>query len=355
VLAVFARLLDYPDELVNPVTGDVMKVSPGFCFIAAQNPPTYAGRQVLPGCISSRVVVLDVPPYDDEEVRCILKCCGLPHGCDPAVVLDALQYDAEAPNQSGAATLRHFLKLRRRMGMVALLPPALRSSVLGLGGAPGPDGVDLAAVWRQHALLHAAALYPPSLLRNPVAISGRVTFDPATHAWQFALGVLPDGPALHLRRLAAANMPHTTVDVVSTLPADAHLLLGRLALGLVAGDPLLIRGPSSYKQFCVRLLVEMLAGPEAVSDACDSGVAGAQAPPLDAGGGDGASAGAAAGTAIGAGVGAVRRSASQALEIVCLSNLSEARDLVGGVGKCHAPCSHSALCAAPSTESPMCA
>ena len=134
VVAVLAHLLDFPPDFTNPISGTPVKVHEDFAFLATQNPPKYAGRNMLPPALRRRVITLEVAPYksafheeggeskpiddvDNNELAEVLRKdnteavssagCGVDKFV--AAALGALKYDPSGADDSTG--LRHFLKL----------------------------------------------------------------------------------------------------------------------------------------------------------------------------------------------------------------------------------------------------
>ncbi len=63
VLCFIEQLLKYPESIVDPVTGNILKIHENFRILATQNPSSYAGRSPLPDSIMNKLILIEVPLY----------------------------------------------------------------------------------------------------------------------------------------------------------------------------------------------------------------------------------------------------------------------------------------------------
>eukprot|EP00667_Euglena_gracilis_P000365 EG_transcript_365 len=136
VLTALQPVLEGRPTIAIPGTDLAVRRHPAFRFLATQNPATgYTGRKALPPCVLSRCVMLEVPPFDAEEL----------------VVIVAIKAVAFVPEAQAEEVARLIVQL--------LMPhnATLRTYIKLLGRcARGLHPLE----WQQQVTLHAALLLP---------------------------------------------------------------------------------------------------------------------------------------------------------------------------------------------------
>ena len=258
VISFLVPLLETPSFFECPFGAGRVPVAPGFVIIAAQNPPHYAGRSVLPRAFVRRALCISVRPYLEAEVleiliQRVLAAHG-PGSVPPTlrprltVLMHALGYtdDALADAHSDGVTLRHVLKLLGR-----LLEPA----AWAVFTADGPANGDGAVAWRDMVRLQAAIVFPERVPAHMRVARLEAALNVDGEDATFELGGGGQSAQVTLRLRAG----HTLVADFSQLPASAQVLVCKLAFCAAAREPVLLSGPSCFKGHCVQLLGRSLA------------------------------------------------------------------------------------------------
>jgi midasin (ATPase involved in ribosome maturation) len=63
IFSFLESLMTNPQTMIDPISGDVIRIHPEFAMICTQNPPTYEGREPLPIGIRNNAILMTVPTY----------------------------------------------------------------------------------------------------------------------------------------------------------------------------------------------------------------------------------------------------------------------------------------------------
>ncbi|PNH00560.1 Midasin, partial [Tetrabaena socialis] len=276
VIALLCPLLEGRGEVRDPLAGRTLRAHPGFRLFATQNSArgaSAAGRHPLPPSLRARLVEVQVPDFEREELASIIqaRCSTAPAGDATTVAAAAARAGAlQLADAYGLLrgtphriTLRELLKAQARS--VALGCSLADAAVLLLGGRVAPGSAaqeDLMQRLRQvpgwEAAVgttvssgggggggggrHATGLY--DIVQVAGGSGGGV---PAVRVTMGALAFEVRGVDLRRSPLWRGGRPPQPF-----VRAMAHLLAA-----VECGEPVLLQGPSCYKSLLVRTWCEL--------------------------------------------------------------------------------------------------
>ncbi|CAH1795989.1 unnamed protein product [Owenia fusiformis] len=240
VVAYLTPLLNNPKRFLNSVNGKKYDIHDRFSFIATQNPPEYAGRNVLPQAVQSRLVKLEIQDYSKEEIINIMLTREKTTTDKPKLKKEELhkrmQHVVQEVMNAGISptpTLRHYLKLMQRL--------IQRGHIY-----------QRKSKWKEFIALHINVLFncQSEQMKENVLIPV-ITFE--NHKWNFKL-CFKKKPKVFLE----ASWPAKTTALLDPVLPGENLLICKVAIALMYHEPIVIEGPTSFKSTSVLRFASMV-------------------------------------------------------------------------------------------------
>eukprot|EP00808_Paulinella_micropora_P014537 g75808.t1 len=227
--------------------GVKVRIHPEFAFIATQYPPTYENRQGASLRMQAKMFLLQVPDYTPNEVVQIVQAMqsarppksrgGWSWSCNavassPSMTTEAaLHWLLSFMGQGGSFTLNHVLSLYRRISATSA----------------GNISVELLK-------FHTNLLYPEKVAEAKTSSeSASISFQGSGNARTVCFTIKSESISLTLKA------PSSFKGEVPPMPAEAMLLICKLAFGVGFREPSLVHGPTCFKAWCIRIMSELIS------------------------------------------------------------------------------------------------